>query len=189
MQSRFIPDNSTVREYPAAKLVGYEYNSNGAPALVIYHGRKSKPLCHVRFSAGPAGIASREKFLTGKVSEYVEREQAATARRTATHTFKLGDVLMSTWGYEQTNVDFYQVIAVPSSRSVTLRELCVDVQPHGEAAMSGRATPRFGEFKPGSAASTRRATGPDSVSSGTERSWRGDVSRWNGLPVTVSSYA
>jgi predicted carbohydrate-binding protein with CBM5 and CBM33 domain len=37
---------------------------------------------------------------------------------------KVGDILYSSWGYEQTNVFFYQVIEVkPSGKSIVVRQL------------------------------------------------------------------
>jgi len=41
----------------------------------------------------------------------------------APHTFKVGTILVSMWGYDQTNIDFYEVIAVPSPKSVVIRQL------------------------------------------------------------------
>lgn len=39
------------------------------------------------------------------------------------HTLVLGDILMSTWGYEQTQVDFYEVIQLNTKKSVTIRQI------------------------------------------------------------------
>lgn len=43
---------------------------------------------------------------------------------------KVGDILYSSWGYDQTNIDWYVVVAVsPSGKTVTLREVagtCID---------------------------------------------------------------
>lgn len=36
---------------------------------------------------------------------------------------RVGDILVSSWGYDQTNVDYYQVIAVTKA-SVRIREIC-----------------------------------------------------------------
>lgn len=40
----------------------------------------------------------------------------------ASSTPKVGDVMVSSWGYEQTNVDFYQVVGVTAA-SVKLRKV------------------------------------------------------------------
>ncbi len=37
---------------------------------------------------------------------------------------QLGDIYVSAWGYDQTNIDFYQVVALTASgKTVTLRQL------------------------------------------------------------------
>lgn len=36
---------------------------------------------------------------------------------------KVGDIFVDSWGYEQTNVDFYQVVAKPSAKTVIVREI------------------------------------------------------------------
>ena len=59
------------------------------------------------------------------------------------HPLKLGDILVSSWGYDQTNVDFYQVVRVTRS-SVGIRQIKADVSETG--FMSGQSVPRVGEF-------------------------------------------
>lgn len=53
---------------------------------------------------------------------------------------KVGDYFMASWGYEQTNVDYFQVIALVGETSVRVRE----VQPRmiEEKAVSGMAADR-----------------------------------------------
>ena len=38
-----------------------------------------------------------------------------------THTLKTGDILYTSWGYDQTNIDFYQVVEVVGKASVRIR--------------------------------------------------------------------
>lgn len=47
---------------------------------------------------------------------------AALAQLSAPRTPIVGDILVSSWGYDQTNIDYYQVIAVTAS-SVRIREI------------------------------------------------------------------
>jgi hypothetical protein len=49
----------------------------------------------------------------------IEKERAA---RAAGHGFKVGDLLYRSWGYDQTNVDFAQVVRVSGDR-VEVREI------------------------------------------------------------------
>ncbi len=38
-------------------------------------------------------------------------------------TISVGDIFVSSWGYEQTNVTFYQVLSVHGKKTVTVREI------------------------------------------------------------------
>lgn len=63
---------------------------------------------------------------------YTEREQAKVARRKARtsgpNPAKVGDILVSSWGYEQTNVDFYEVTEV-KGKMVTICEIASKTVP------------------------------------------------------------
>ena len=39
------------------------------------------------------------------------------------HPLQIGSILYTSWGYEQTNIDFYQVIELIGTSTVVLREL------------------------------------------------------------------
>lgn len=57
-----------------------------------------------------------------------DRKLERRAERKQPHTLKCGDVLYSSWGYEQTNVDFYQVTKVVGVNSVQIRPIaqCIE---------------------------------------------------------------
>ena len=56
-------------------------------------------------------------------AEMAERRKARAAERSGDgHPFKVGDAISYSWGYEQTNVDFFEVVRV-SAKSVWLRPI------------------------------------------------------------------
>ena len=58
-------------------------------------------------------------------------------------TVSVGDVFVSSWGYEQTNVTFYQVLSVHGKKTVTVREIRANSEyTH---SMVGFKTPDFGD--------------------------------------------
>ncbi len=59
-------------------------------------------------------------------------------------TVSVGDVFVSSWGYEQTNVNFYQVISVHGKKTVTVQEIRASV--HRTHSMSGYKTPLLNDF-------------------------------------------
>lgn len=60
------------------------------------------------------------------------------------HPLQIGSILYSSWGYEQTNVDFYEVINLIGKCTVELREL-VQTKIHHNG-FSGKTKPIKGAF-------------------------------------------
>lgn len=79
-----------------------------------------------------------------KAQRRAERKQAeADARASFVNPHKVGDLLVNTWGYDCTIVDFYQVVKV-GPRSVTLRK--IGGRTVGTYQTGGRVVAQAGEF-------------------------------------------
>lgn len=64
---------------------------------------------------------------------------------TAERTVKVGDFFYTSWGYDQTNVDFYEVVGItPSGKSVKVRQVCQAGADSG--GPSDRVTPLRGQW-------------------------------------------
>lgn len=61
------------------------------------------------------------------------------------HAVKVGDLFAYSWGYDQTNVDFYEVVAV-LPKSVKVRAIGQEAVPGSEGFMSARVKARPGAF-------------------------------------------
>ncbi|MFA7254421.1 MAG: hypothetical protein WC107_07800 [Patescibacteria group bacterium] len=180
--SRFIPENAETRDFPAAAVVAYCYQSDRGPAFVAYKGRQSKP---ARFYAFP-NEERRDANLAEFVKMETEREDWKRARREAGHGLAVGDIVYSSWGYEQTNVDFFEVIRVPSGRSAVVRKIEQEIIESAPGSMSGKTTPKPGQFEATAKEATHRAAGLHTLIGG--KSARGSLSKWGGSPVGVSWY-
>lgn len=116
-------DNAVIEviaSIPGSEVIRYE--ANGKPLAAVFGGKRSKPDWHFRFP--------NEERMEAKIAEWIENQEAraasAKARRAEKnvgHSLKVGDVLHSSWGYDQTNADFYQVVEVPSKCFVIVREI------------------------------------------------------------------
>jgi hypothetical protein len=62
-----------------------------------------------------------------------------------TTSFNIGDVLYSSWGYDQTNINFYQVIKV-SEKTLTLRQIEGKVSEES-GFMTSEKTPVLDKFR------------------------------------------
>jgi hypothetical protein len=62
------------------------------------------------------------------------------------HTIVVGDLFVSSWGYDQTNIDFYQVVGVnPSGKTIKIQKISSKVIEDG--VMAGKATPVMNTFE------------------------------------------
>lgn len=69
----------------------------------------------------------------------------AIIQKNQTNENYLGKVFYSSWGYDQTNVDFYQVVAIKGKKTVILQELNSDYTATG--SMCGEVKPILNSFK------------------------------------------
>ena len=70
--------------------------------------------------------------------------QPAGEGKTKTRGLEIGDVLYSSWGYDQTNIDYYQVVALIGKTMVSVRKIaCESEQTEWEQGRSVPAVNRF----------------------------------------------
>lgn len=182
MKNRFVPAHSETREIPAAALVAYCYTSGVRHCFMAYKGRQSR----AAYAYGFASVEARDRYLAGVVERETERERAKRARQEVGHGLEVGDVVFTDWGYEQTNANYYQVLRVPSPRSVVVRELETERIEDAPMSMTGRAVPRLGEFRPCAKEITRRAVALHTINIG---DCEGCGRKWDGEPRRVTWYA
>lgn len=177
-RSFYVPRGAVkirVKDLPGCEV--YFYERAGAPCALVFKGRAEKPLSHHRYQS-----ADRRAAHCAAVIENLRAHEAAKSKRRAEkskgHDAKPGDIFCSSWGYEQTNVDFYQVVGV-SKCSVSLRKISAAIEENG--FMSGKAVPVADDFQ-GEAFTVR--CGPDlSVKIGYKR-----AHFWDGKAKYVSWY-
>lgn len=183
-KTRHIPEGAEVRDYPALRLTVCLWDVPAVPNryfMMIYKGRRT-----VHEERGGYYDTARRAF---RVREIVARETRAAEERQqreqAAHGLAVGDVVYSTWGIEQTNVHFFQVVRVPSLRSAVVRPILATTTADSEYAMTGHKVPKVGDFE-GTAETMHRACGLHALNGGKHA--RGDLVRWDGTPRRVSWY-
>ena len=103
--------------------------------------------------------------------------------------FKEGDILVSSWGYDQTNVDFYQVTKV-LKKSVKIRKISSKMLPAGEgySSMSGMVVAVKDGFIEDSKEQLKRVSGFNGGGYVSLSSYSGAY-KWDGKPEYCSWYA
>jgi hypothetical protein len=137
-------ENAQVEEYKNLKIVRY---TKGDRFLVaIWANKQMKPYRHFYFTA----IEKREKYIDD-TKVIADRNEVRIARiKAEKKAFKpelnIGDIYASSWGYEQTNVNFYQVVEVKGKCTIVLREIAQDYIKGTEGNMSCKVTARKDDF-------------------------------------------
>ena len=132
LTDRFIASaRSTTREtYFDTKITGLalRINGGGTKSWSFVDRTLGKPSQWLALGSYPAlsladarkcALALRKTVDVDGTDPLAERR----AERSAPHTLKAGHILESSWGYEQTNRDFYQVVEVKGEKSVVIRKI------------------------------------------------------------------
>ena len=99
---------------------------------IFYAGKSSKSWWFFRFGSIDEMIDRIYKSVDNKIRIETEKLQKKEAQKKAMDNlkasdyFSVGDVIVNTWGWEQTNVDFYQVIEV-LNKKIKVREICSEI--------------------------------------------------------------
>lgn len=124
LAARYVPkDYTTELRFDSINAVVFASRTDRGIFALAYHGTSSNPDWHHLFKTADRFEAHVQSWVSGLEQWQAMRAEQA-AKRKAPHNLKVGNILVSTWGYDQTNVDYYEVIAV--------RGKVVDIQEIGE---------------------------------------------------------
>lgn len=123
---------------------GFEVYATLSPRIVAicFGGKRTKPDWHYRFQSMERLHARISESLNGYI-EWQERKAKQKAERNKPHNVKIGDVFRCSWGYDQTNIDYYEVTKVIGA----MVEICEIGQMSEETGfMSGECVPETGRY-------------------------------------------
>lgn len=107
---------------PGTDLEIWKYESNGVPYGIAFAGKANKPLFHFRFRSEEARERQIEKAIRDRKGILDRKQERKDEKKNFQHGLKEGDILYSSWGYDQTNVDFYQVVSTVG-KAIVMREI------------------------------------------------------------------
>lgn len=149
---------------------GWAWDCDGEFFAVAFMGRSGKPWSRT----GPTGsvyrFKTREKRLAWiraafEQAAYIHnRREASKAERAkmseSGHKLAVGTVLYTSWGYEQTNIDFYEVVGLVGKSMVEVRKIAQECKSTG--FMQDDCIPMPGQYV-GEAMRCKVRTGGESV--------------------------
>lgn len=77
---------------------------------IAFAGKAGKPLWHHWFGTAASRLDMITRSIASRKAHLKYREERMGARKGFQHTLKVGDVLYTSYGYDQTNVSFYEVV-------------------------------------------------------------------------------
>lgn len=191
MQREFyIPKGAVKVADKQSDAVAYFYSApNGAPSVRVFYGKQSKPVvaCYylarkgmsaeqVRTESVAYAFKSRRTSLANKAEWKAKRMAAAKAGKV-----EVGAYFYTSWGYDQTNIDWYRVEKLIGQTMAEVVEVAaMDASKGNEAWMTGKSIP---SDQPCGKPFRVRLNG-DGFKAG-----RNSAYRWDGTPKNWTSYA
>lgn len=150
-ESRWVPSSYNGHyDVPEGKVeVFYTVvPTNGRYYAIAYVGKGAKPAWHCPFTSVEKMEASIARYIESckEVVRTKAESRAKRAEQNASVTVSVGDIFVNSWGYDQTNVDYYQVVEV-KGRTATLVEIDSESVAGSDGFMSCRVKPVKDSFR------------------------------------------
>ncbi len=140
----YIPKNAAKVSDKLSDAVAYlTTSSTGVPYASIFFGKQAKPIANYRYK--------NEDQRAKHVTELFESRRASMKRisenraeaKAFQHSVKAGDIFRTCWGYDQTNVEFFEVTEVRGKFAI-LREVAQVSESNGSG--QDRCVPQSGAY-------------------------------------------
>lgn len=167
-----------------ANVVFYIYQEGAEFFAQCFVGRAQKPTWHYRFKSAE----KREAKIRAQIDAVKEREEwkaARKAKQSQPHGWEPGMILYSSWGYDQTNVEFYEVIEVIGKTMVRMELIGSERANDSGDYSHGMAE----EVVPNIKARSGEIYRAKVVSDGAKGKYGQRATPWSGQPVYSSWYA
>jgi hypothetical protein len=81
--------------------------------LLIFKGKQmNKPLAQFYYGSEAERAKSMEEYITNNRAHHDSKKKDREEKKNFKTSLFFGDILYTSWGYDQTNVDFYEVVEV-----------------------------------------------------------------------------
>ncbi len=152
--------------YDDEKLVGTGFNKKASKhAIFNYQFKTKESMLSYFIKIVNNKIASEEAKQQRKVDKKIETEKFV-------NEVKVGDIFVNSWGYEQTNVDCYQIVE-KKNRKVVLRAISSENENHQSHGMACDVKPLKDSFLDKESFSKILQDGRISMEHGSMSKWDG----------------
>lgn len=103
---------------PAKRIVSVNEYVNELPEGFEYCDIQTAP-------RGYRGASNGKSFFSGERITVLVKEQSKPEEKTFSHGLKVGDVLYASWGYDQTNLDFFVIVSA-TEKTIRIKECTME---------------------------------------------------------------
>jgi hypothetical protein len=144
-------EGTTLVEYGTIRIYKRTSKKGERPAVIAWRGKAKKPFANYWFpneTARTAWIAETKASEDARANFQRERKQTDTERLGEMRAHcKVGALFYTSWGYDQTNVEWFEVVGLKGKTMVLLREIAGTLECGEDAGpMSGHTRPCPGQF-------------------------------------------
>lgn len=142
--TRFIRPGSIKVADKISDAIAYLWSSaSGKPGASVYYGKQAYPVSNYYYQSEARRAKAVEDAFKSR-QEYLKRKGAdRDERKSWVPTYKVGDIFRTCWGYEQTNVEYFEITEIKGKYAI-LREIAQERSATGWA--QGQCVPMPGQY-------------------------------------------
>lgn len=177
-----IPSNAIKVSDRNSDAIAYIYDDkDNRPCAALFCGRQRKPAARYRYSNRSRRETSVAEFFGNRRQRLHQEAEKQQKSANEAEQARVGDTYYTSWGYDQTNVDFYEIVERVGKISARVRPInSSDASTPHQPGFTGAAVPAAGAFK--GPAILVRLKGNGFLVDGHY------ATRWDGRPVSWSAY-
>lgn len=138
----YIPKDATEIRDPESDAVAY-LSVSGKPHAAVFVGKQAKPVGNYTFKTDELRANYVENVFASRRASMARKASARESRKAFVHSAKVGDIYHTSWGYDQTNVEYFQIVEI-KGKYATLREIARESETTGwETGTSSPLKDRF----------------------------------------------
>ena len=139
----YIPPNSVELALANGVVAYIWFARNDKPGATIFSGKRAKPNSNFYYRDYARLDAALAEAVESQARVAAYKAERAAKRKAFAHDVKVGDIYRTSWGYEQTNIEYFEVIEVKGKHAI-LREIAQERTETG--FMQGKCVPLPGAY-------------------------------------------
>jgi hypothetical protein len=126
-----------VSEYLVSKTGAKRYQAT------VFYGKQTKPVANYTYVSEERRNKAVAEYFEGRQKSMAFKVEQRTKRTSWVPDYKVGELLRTSWGYDQTNVEYFEVVQV-KGKYVWLREIAQKRSATGHDC--GQTVPLPGQY-------------------------------------------